>query len=262
MEKMPGTHNFESKEKLVSEAYFSVSNIVNKCYVLRADGKKEPFDIAILGGYTENGKSRFQAIGGGAKLSDSAIQQLRTEYPSIRFRAGEESDDARFYIPIPERTVVDKTSSEESQANANRARAEFVHEVMDRFNDQNSSLFKGSVEKDLTEELLKEKEGFPSPLTEEEVQNISVHYKSSVSPVQWKTTTSGRAGSSAHYYRTFFLYDMTVPESLFEKLKTSGLIKILSKEDIKAVRVATESGESVAKLSDESVIVENIFPSY
>lgn len=256
MEGILKKNNQESRETYAAEAYFSVSNLVRHCNVIHEDGRQETFDIAILGGKTKDGAPRFQAIGGGAKLSDAAIEQLKAEYPNMRFRDGEEADDARFYIPVPD-------AASGSGEEAINERDKFVHDVMDRFNSPEAPLFKCSDEmsRELVEELTEVKDGLPAPLSEEEAGEIKIEYTGAVSPIQWGTSASGRAGSSAYYYRTFHLYDITVSEKIFEKLRASDRMRVLSEEDVAALRASTQKGEAAAKLGDGSVLAENVFPA-
>lgn len=249
MEKIP-PHQSESKEAPKREVYFSVSNLVRKCRVVVPNGEEHAYDIAIRGKDTKEGTRKFQAIGGGAKLTDEAIAQLRAEYPEIRFRDGEESDDARFYLPVPEAAVGDS-------AEAHKAENTFVHSVLDRFSNPDSPLFKSGMEAELTEELTKE--GDTPILDPDDLKDITVSYEGTVSPKQWEKTTSGRAGN-AGYFRFFHLYDLIVPEAVFEKVRRSNQIRVFSPEDIAAMARATAEGKAAAELPDGSVAVENLFP--
>jgi hypothetical protein len=262
MEHFEQHRNLESRERQKVEAYFSISNLVRRGRFVHPDGREETFDIAIMAGTTKEGKRRFQAVGGGAKLSETAVEELRTEYPSIRFREGEEATDARFYIPIPHAAQVNPSSSEEEQAKETQALTTFVHEVMDRFVDPKAPVFTDTIEREILEELTETKEGYEPVLTEAEAQKIETSYVGATSPIQWSKTTSGRSGSAAVYHRIFHLYDITIPEDLFNKLKNSERIRILSPEDIAAIRSSTQKGNAAAELSDGSVVVENIFPDF
>ena len=229
---------------------------------MHEDGSEDVFDIAIHGGMTKEGKKRYQAIGGGAKLSQEAIVQLREEFPSIRFREGEESDDARFYLPLPDGATVEAMASEEQQAEANDIQNAFVHSVLDRFSEQNPALFEASSEREFMEELTESKLGQAPVLTEDDVRAVQIKYEGVISPIQWGARTSARAGSAGGYYRLFHLFDIAVSEEIFAKMQASPLIKILSEEDKLAIRQSTESGEAAAQLADGSIVVENIFPAF
>lgn len=251
------------------EIYFSVSNLIRGCVVEKEDGSTQRFDVAIRGKDLD-GKLKYQAIGGGAKMPPEVIGQMKEEFGDrIRFRGGEEADDARFYISIPDSAQIAKSDSEEQQQTAKENLNEFTHNVFDRFaeyvqrgkdvDNTGSDEFSYEVDADreVKEELLK-----AGVLNSGEVENIKIDYTGTVSPIQWQKTTSGRSDGAVGYQRLFNLFDMNVTEEEFEKIKSSDKIRILSEEDKLAIKKATKEGTVAAELPDGSVVVENIFPEF
>ena len=251
------------------EIYFSVSNLIRGCVVEKDDGSMQRFDIAIRGRDLD-GKPKYQAIGGGAKIPNEVIEQMKKEFGNrIRFRGGEEADDARFYISIPDNAQIKEGDSEEQQQATKESLNEFVHNVFDRFaeyaikesniNDTDKSGFSYEVDADreVKEELVKS-----NIFDLGEVENMKISYVGTVSPIQWEKTTSGRSDGAVGYYRLFNLFDINITGEEFEKMKKSDKIRILSEEDISAIKKATENGSAAAELSDGSVVVENIFPEF
>ncbi|PIR85298.1 hypothetical protein COU15_01405 [Candidatus Kaiserbacteria bacterium CG10_big_fil_rev_8_21_14_0_10_45_20] len=229
-----------SKEGRPREVYFSISNILNAVQVRMEDGSVVSHHIAIQHREHE-GKPKFQALGGGAKLTPEAKAQLKDEFEDIRFRSGEESTDARFYLPVPE-----GLSKEEE--------AKWASGVMERFSQQDSAIFEDDILREVVHELTDES-GILSP---EDVTDIHGTHVSVVSPIQWDKQTSGRSAHADGYHRIFHLFNIEISEEVFNKLAESEKIKVLSDEEKKVIIKATEEGESVAELPDGSVVVENV----
>lgn len=244
------------------EVYFSVSNLVNCCRVQKEDGTEEVFNITIRG-KDKDGRPKYQALGGGAKMPRKAVEKLEKEFgDAIRFRGGEEADDARFHLPLPEDTQVDSSDSLEQQQSAIHKRNEFVRGAFDRFSKQDPALFEDSVQRELEDELTQAKDGHDAVLSEDEAKTIISTYAGAVSPIQWAEKTSSRGSGMAEYFRIFHLFDIDVSEDVFEKMERSSAIRMLSEEDIEAIKKSTREGKSAAELSDGSVVVENVFPSF
>lgn len=257
--------NMPEKEPQRPEIYFSVSNLVHNCIVVHEDGTREVHAIASLGKVDKDGHKRFQAIGGGAKMTDEAIELLKQEYSDIRFRSGEEHDDARFYIPLPKEIVAGLNGSEKEREEAKKASDDLGRDILARFVDLSGDaplLKQNDVKREVAEELSGENLGFPPVLSKDEANDIALEYSSVASPIEWENATSGRSDGTAGYFRIFYLYDMVVSEPVFEKLKQSSLVRFISAEDKATIRKATEEGYPAAVLADGSTIVENVFPDF
>jgi|GEM_PF-1413593 len=262
--------NLESVESERNpEVYFSVSNLIRGCVVKKEDGSTERFDLAIKG-KDLNGKTKYQAIGGGAKMPLKIIEQMKKEFgDKIRFRGGEEADDARFYVSIPDNSKIADGDSEEQQRIARKNLNEFVHSIFDRFSeyvieeknvdvdDEDNFSYEVDADREMREELVKA--GIFDP---NEVANIETSFVGTVSPIQWGKTTSGRSDGAVAYHRIFNLFDMYITEKEFKKIKESDKIRVFSEEDISNIKEATQKGLVTAELADGSVVVENIFPEF
>ncbi len=240
----------ESKEKQRSpEGYFSVSHLLHTIRV-RSGEEVKSYYVAVLGG-TKNGKPKFQAFGGGAKLTEEGIEYLKNEYGDrIRFREGEESDDARFYLELPEALSVsdpDVGSAFKNQTDA------FMRTVLEPFLDPKSGRIEETVERELKEE-------FSEVLGEIDWDLDRVSYAGVVSPQQGSVTGSTRADGAIAYHRIFHLYDLELSEAQFAQLAASDKVRVLTDADIESVQDAARHGKTIAELPDGVLLAENVFP--
>lgn len=225
------------------EAYFSVSNLLHHCVVVDEDGHRKVYVLAMRG-RDLNHQVRWQALGGGAKISVESVAYLKERFgKKIRFRGGEESNDARFYVSV----------DNEQQAEV------FAWELFAGFTstahgESNRLDHECTIERELREELLE----VGAPLGGD-VSGIKTSYTGTTSPIRWARVNSHRANNEGGYFRIFHLHDMEVAPEVFDKLRAGPNCRVLSQDDILQIYRATQKGSSVATLSDGSVIVENIF---
>lgn len=270
--------NFEKissiEQKKRPEIYFSVSNLVRHCHVKKNDGTEEIFDVLVRG-KDMNGKPKYQALGGGAKISKEVITKMKEKFrEGIRFRGGEEADDIRFYLPIPEGTEIKSTDSAEKQKIAQQKYNTFVSGVLLGFTeyavntqkidtDKKEAVSENfSYEADVSRELEEELKKIGVLTSGEDIQDIVANYTGTVSPMRWKETTSSRLEDAAGYERIFNLFDIKISEAIFNRMKNSENIKILSKEEIEAIKQAKTERKAAAELPDGSIVVENVFPNF
>lgn len=236
-EKIPGQRSPEiipTQEKV----RVSVSNLVHRVRV-RETG--ETYQIAMRNEkvWKEKGEGKYQALGGAAKMTEEGKEALMEEYGAefgLPGRPLEEADDARFMLTLKEQ--------EENK----------VSNVMDAFSVQDPSLFEDNVLRETHEDLVS-----AGILTEEEFSQVVARYEGAVSPLKWEEKTSERETGTPSE-RIFHLFELDVPEAVFQKMQESESLRILTKEDIDAINKATKDGKAAARLPDGSVIVENIFP--
>ncbi|MFH1129407.1 MAG: hypothetical protein V1686_01580 [Patescibacteria group bacterium] len=242
-------------EGLYKEIYVSVHNLVRECRIketgethfiamrnksLKKDGKEYP---------------RFQALGGAVKVTPEGKEELIKEF-NAQFgkqgRPAEENDDARFNLELPREMQEFSGDTEEQKKEAAEKRNQYMEKVLSFFFKKENPLFEEDAMREVIGDL-------KSIVSEEEKDKISTEYESTVSPIQWKVQTSER-GKGMPTARLFRLFTLEVPQEIFDKMSKSETIRILSKEDIKAIHEATESGNPAAITPDGSAIVENIFP--
>lgn len=239
------------------EAYFSVSHLLNGVHVMHDDGTMTRHTIVSRGRDLPDGRAKFQALGGGAKLTERAISDLRARFgESLRFREGEESDDARFYVELPEGACVGADAPEEEHIAAQACTDAFTQTALAPFLELDPTLIEDSVQRELEHDL---KEAVPD-ITEDELHGMHSEHVGVVSPIRWSETTSTRTGGANTYCRIFHLFDITIPESLFLKMKKTDGLRVLSAEDLAQIADATRDGNVTATLKDGSVVVENVFP--
>lgn len=235
----------ERKESIKHEGYFSISHLLNKVHVTFDDGHTESFQI--LEGNNKNGIVKFQAFGGGAKLTQEGVNYLKKTYgDDIRFREGEEFDDARFYLKIPNEHNDDE-----------QARVDFERSVLEPFSSLDNGFVEASIERELEHEFSVAAPGFVF-----QNDSSSISYVGAVSPRKWEKPGSARSDGAVMYGRVFHLFDMRMTESDFEKLRTSPNVKVLTVDDQKDIFHATSEGTALATLSDGSKVAENIFPDF
>lgn len=264
------------EEKKQPEVYFSVANLVRHLRVRKNDGTEDDYIVAVRGKDTKDGVKRYQALGGGAKISKEYISKMVRGFKGkIRFRGGEEADDARFYLPIPKDALLNPDDLEEiSQEEQKRVQQNYnkwVSEVLENFTRYATSRDEDDVEispgKDDVQGYSYEVDisrEFMEDLNKADIsvgrEKIVTHYKGTVSPIKWKEKSSERVENAVGYERIFNLFDIEIPEELFNKIKSSDKFKILSKEEIEVINKETERGESLVALPDGCYIAENIFP--
>lgn len=216
----------------------SVSNLVHR---IRVRETGEAYQIAMRNEkvWREKGEGKYQALGGAVKVTEEGKASLIATHGAefgIAGRPVEEADDARFMLNVKER-------GEEN-----------VDAVMDAFSVQDPTLFEDDVLRETHEDLVS-----AGILTEEEFAQISARYEGAVSPLKWKDKTSERETGTPSE-RIFHLFELEVPEAVFQKMRESEVLRILSSEDIDAINAATQEGKAAARLPDGAVVVENIFP--
>ena len=155
------------------------------------------------------------------------IDSYEAEF-GIAGRPEEEADDARFFVP--------KASDE----------------LMNSFSTQDPKLFEADILRETHEDV-------SGILTEEEFNTIEAHYEGAVSPIAWQTTTSERETGTPSK-RIFHLFELDVPQAVFDKLQNANSLRILSDSDIEDINAATAEGNPAAPTKDGGIIVENIFP--
>ncbi|MCU0678316.1 MAG: hypothetical protein MUF19_01865 [Candidatus Pacebacteria bacterium] len=246
MEKLPANNI----EKLpTAEVYVSIANLVRKFVVLHDDGSQTEYYIAIRGKDLD-GKQRFQALGGGAKLTNLAKEAFESDFgDSITFRSGEEASDARFYITTPLVTIPNSPMSP-------RDLPENVLAITDRFSRLDETIIETDVIRELEEELTK----LDPSLTSVELSTLETRYKTSVCPVAISGSNTGKAQGADMSFRVFHLFDVVLPEAVFNKLRQSDMLRLLSVDDMIALRKAAESKQSKAETVDGAYLVENLFP--
>ncbi len=237
-----------NKEQYPEKVRFSIINVVNEVIVA---GTGESFHIAHLGKpIVIDGKEykRYQALGGAAKVTEEGRKHLERVYGAEfgrKDRSAEEADDARFYVPLEE----DLRASE-------KERNQFISSILEEFNNKNDPFFELDISRELREDLVSE-----GVLTEEEFKQILSKHKGAVSPILWKTKTSEREKAEIPSFRTFHLHDITVSQELFNKLKASKHLHILTEDDIEAIHRAATEGKP-AGISGDKAFVENILPEF
>ncbi len=232
-----------------AEVYVSIANLVRKFIVVGEAGVATEHYVAIRGKDLE-GKPRYQALGGGAKLTATAKTELENSFgANIRFRDGEEADDARFYITTP---LARPATGAISPADL----PESVLAVTEAFSALDVRVIEDSVDRELKEEISELDLG----LSGDELEQMQAHYETSVCPPETRVSNSGRSKGADLNFRVFHLFDVTVPQAVFEKLCLSDRFRVLSKTDMEAFRQATESRETKAVAQDDVYLVENLFP--
>lgn len=237
IEKMPGQGSPEiipAQEKV----RVSVSNLVHK---IRVRESGETYQIAMRNEkvWKEKGEGKYQALGGAAKMTKEGKAALINQYGAefgLPGRPLEEADDARFMLSL------------EGQGKQN------VSDVLDAFSVLDPSLFEDDVLRETHEDLVS-----TGVISEEEFSQIAARYEGAVSPLKWKEKTSERETGTPSE-RIFHLFELEVPEAIFQKMQESESLRVLSEEDIDAINVATKDGKAAARLPDGAIIVENIFP--
>lgn len=243
-------------EGLYEKVRVSVSNLVRECRVKETG---ETHFIAMQGKpLKKDGKEypKFQAIGGGVKLTPEGKKQLMEKFNAqfgLQGRPAEENDDARFILDLPKEMQEFPEYTEEQKNEAAEKRNQYMEQVLSFFFEKDNPLFEEDVMRETLEDL-------GSVMSEEENNKISTKYESTVSPIQWKTKTSERE-TGIPSFRLFRLFTLEVPQDIFDRMQKSDTIRILSKEDIKAIHEATEAGNPMAITPDGVAIVENIFPN-
>ena len=237
IEKMPGKSSPEVIP-VQEKVRVSVSNLVHK---LRVRETGETYQIAMRNEkvWKEKGEGKYQALGGAAKMTEEGRAALIKEYGAefgLPGRPLEEADDARFMLNLKDQ------------------RENNVSAVMDAFSVQDPSLFEDDVLRETHEDLVS-----AGILTEEEFSQIAARYEGAVSPLKWKDKTSERETGTPSE-RIFHLFELEVPEAVFQKMQESESLRILTKDDIAAIAMATKDGKAAARLPGGAVIVENIFP--
>lgn len=243
------SERFENRESLKREGYYSVSHLLHHVHVRFGDGHTETFQI--LAGSHKDGATKWQAFGGGAKLTEKGIEHLRQKYgDSIRFRGGEESDDARFYLTMPTTNVVatDGSITEED---------EYSRKALEPFVSINGGLLESSIERELLHEFEEVAPGLDFEPNKAHVTHVGV-----VSPRKWNEQGSSRSDGAVRYDRIFHLFDITLDESQFEHLRNSPNVRILSVKDKRDIFNATQNDKVLANLRDGSIVAENIFPDF
>ncbi len=240
--------SLKNNEQYAERVRFAIINVVNQVIVAETG---ESFHIAHLGKpIVIDGKEykRYQALGGGAKVTAEGREYLERVYKAEfgrKDRSSEEADDARFYVPLKEDF---RTSGE--------ARNQFVASILEEFNKKDDQFFELDIVRELHEDLV-----FEGILTEEEFVRVATKYKGAVSPILWKTRTSEREKAEIPSFRTFHLHDITVPQELFNKLRASKYLHILTQDDVEAIHRAATEGKS-AGISGDKAFVENILPEF
>ncbi|MEK7581922.1 MAG: hypothetical protein AAB488_01165 [Patescibacteria group bacterium] len=241
------------ENKFPEKIRISVSNLLK---ALRVEETGEIYFIAMRGKPIKiEGveKPRYQALGGGAKVTREGREKIEKEFGAsfgISGRPSEENDDARFFVPLPENL---RSNDKESEAERNK----FISEVLSEFSEGNKELFELDITRELKEDLVSSE-----VISEKDFDSISTNYTGTISPILWKEATSERMSSEIPSYRLFHLHDAVIPSRVFEKIRNSPEIRVLSKSDIDAVKLATQEGKPTAITDDGGVIVENIFPDY
>jgi hypothetical protein len=236
-EKIPQQHSHEGLSGR-ERVRVSVSNLVHTVRV-RETGETHQIAMRNEKVWKDKGERKYQALGGAVKMTEEGKAALIATYGAefgIQGRPAEEADDARFMLDVTEQGE------------------EGVTAVMDTFSAQNPAVFEDDVLRETHEDLVS-----AGILTEEEFSQITARYEGAVSPLKWKETTSERETGTPSE-RIFHLFELEVPAAVFQKMRESESLHILTKEDIDAIATATEEGKPAARLPDGGLIVENIFP--
>lgn len=217
----------------------SVSNLISRVRV-RETGHS--YDIALRGPrpYTlPDGREvpRFQAIGGGVKVTPALREELMQRYGaefSVPGQPTEEADDARFLVPA--------ATHQDAAA------------ILDLFSAEHSEAFEDDVLREAQEELIEE-----AGLSEADFVGIETRFVGALSPINYAEETTHRKYPGTVPRRLFRLYEMVVPAVVFEKLKAAPTIRVLSDTDVQAIRSATAAGSPAALTAEgDAVIVENV----
>lgn len=235
MSEVPSTfEKTPSREKV----RVSVSNLVHRVRV-RETGETHQIAMRNEKVWQEKEEKKYQALGGAAKMTPKGKQMLINEYGAqfgLPGRPIEEANDSRFILSVK--------NQEEA----------ILPKVLDSFSVQDTKLFESDVLREVHEDLVG-----AGVLSEEEFQTISATYEGAVSPIRWKETTSERETGTPSE-RIFHLFEIEVPQVVYEKMQQADALHFLSAADVVSIHKATQEGKPAAKLSDGSTIVENIFP--
>lgn len=186
------------------EAYFSVSHLLRYCVVLEEDGRQTWHSLVIKG--ASGGRlTKFQSVGGAAKLTKKGKQVLMRRYGhSIRFQKNDEEDDFRFHL----RYALGERDS--------------LRHVLDEFETLNPALFEDSPHREFREELVLGDSLHQPVLSEEEFTSCSVEYCGHVSLMDTESRGSSvRAKGGEGYFRIFHLHDLFMSPVVFSKLSAS-----------------------------------------
>ncbi len=210
------------------EIRISVANLVPRLIV------QETCAIHFLGllnrRHASRGNRIYGALGGAAELTQEGKQILHKQF-GAKFEKGQ---DARFLVQKPD-----------------------VDRIMPFFERRDVTFCESNPDREIREELTTaELPNLPRILTEQDVARIQVQYAKSIYPTGSLENTRHRFDSdgilSIHY---FHLFEIIVPESIFERLRMHPAIQIFTENDLATTQMGRVRGIS----ANGSVISSNLF---
>lgn len=177
----------------------------------------------------EKGRRMVGAVGGAAELTSEGKALLESHFGATEF----ERLDARF--------IVDEGDLEA---------------VLGIFESRDSRIYETDAAREIAEELAtKELPIQNSPvLSAEEVAQIEVNYVKTLRQKSSGGPGSARESVEVPTRRLFNIFEVVVPATIFEKIKSSPAIYILSEEEI----ASTEGGSRKGKAADGAELADNL----
>lgn len=207
----------------------SVANLVGRVFI---SSVSEFRHVGILNPtrFNRDGAKLFQAIGGGAELSEAGRAVLQRKFGANKF----EGNDARFEVLECYEDAV----------------LRLIAELSFDFRDRN-------IERELAEELGHEElKDIPPIFTEDEVRSTAVLYRKTVrQPAPYDgvgSSPNARAGVPTR--RLFNLFDLVLTPALFAKLIASPAIREFSDAEV----ATTHGGSRKGITTDGFAIADNI----
>lgn len=211
----------------------SVANIAMR---LRVFGSDEVRYLGILSpGAYKQGIRRVQALGGGAHLTAAGQADLFVKFGAEDFEADGTRFDARFLAPN-----------------------NHLESVLKWFEKRDPNMLEIDPLREIHEELTKEKlSGIPAVLTSQEVHSVNYLGLKTVRqpPPAEGRGTSMRERSGIPTRRLFYVFELRVPEFIFQKMLHSETIHFLSVEEV----ATTDGGARKGNTKDGVEIADNIF---
>lgn len=213
------------------------ASFANLAWFARVHGTviRHPFGILNQKKFKE-GQRQYCALGGGAMLTEAGKRLFEEQVDASNFELDPHSGffDARFQV-------------DESHLNL----------VFEYFESGPNAIYEQDPTLDIRAELTGAEPGHESIFTVAELKMIRVVPFGDVrqKPAEVGTDTSARASSLMPTRRLFRIFELVMPNELFEKIQRSPNVRFLSDAEL----ATTDGGSKAGRTSDGFMIQNNLF---
>lgn len=213
------------------------ASIANLAWFARVHGTaiRHPFGILNQKKFRE-GKRQYCALGGGAMLTEEGKRLLEEQVAASDFELDPHTGffDARFQID-----------------------ASHLESVFEHFESGLNAIYEQNPTLDIRAEITGAEPGHESIFTADEMKMIRVVPFGNIRQKQAEvgTDTSARASVDMPTRRLFRIFELVMPNELFEKLQLSWAVRFFSDEELRT----TDGGSQAGRTNDGFLIQNNLF---